>query len=485
MGQGMRKPRVVIAGAGMSGMYMAIQLKWAGIDDFTIYEKAEEVGGTWRENRYPGLSCDVPAHYYSYPFELNPDWTRLFAKGPEIQQYMRHVAEKYSLRSHIKFGQELADGKHDGKRWHITTSDGTTDSADVLVTACGVLHHPRLPDISGIGDFGGPCFHSSRWPENLDLSGKRVGLIGTGSTGAQILTELGSQGHNLTVFQRTPQWVFPLPNRKYLAIERWLLRRMPFLNKAVHRVHEFTFEHVFAQAVVSDGWQRRVIDWLCHWSLNRVKDPELKCKLTPQDQPMCKRMVMSWGYHNIMQKSNVALTDTDIEKIVPEGVVTTDGKLHELDVLVLATGFKAHDFMRPMELHAQDGKTLSELWGERAKAYRSIALPGFPNFFMLQGPKSPVGNFSLISIAQTQTNYIMDCIRLWQRGEFEAMAPLSTITDKLDDELANSMDGTVWVTGCNSWYLDENGVPDTWPSTPARFREYLREPKLEEFELSG
>ncbi len=471
MADNLRKPRVVIAGAGMSGMFMGIQLKRAGIEDFTIYEKAVEVGGTWRENTYPGLSCDVPAHYYSYPFELNPDWTQLFAKGPEIQKYMRHVADKYHLREHIEFGQELANGEHDGKHWQLKTSEGKTDQADVLVTACGVLHHPSYPKIPGLDDFAGTAFHSSRWPDELALKDKRIGLIGTGSTGVQIITELGAQGHDLSVFQRTPQWVFPLPNRKYHAVERWLLRHVPFLNKAVHRIHEFAFEQFFAKAVVHEGGPRKLITRLCEWNLNRVKDPELKRKLTPPDQPMCKRMVISGGFYNSVQKGNVQVVDTAIDKIVPEGVVTSDGKLHELDVLVLATGFKAHDFMRPMELRTGDGKTLSALWGERVKAYRSVALPGFLNLFMLQGPKSPVGNFSLISIAQTQTDYIMDCIRLWQKGEFDAMAPLTSVTDRLDDELANSMDGTVWVTGCNSWYLDENGVPDTWPSTPARFRE--------------
>ena len=479
-----KKPRVVIVGAGMSGMLMGIQLKRAGIEDFTIYEKAGDVGGTWRENTYPGLSCDVPAHYYSYPFELNPEWTQLFAKGPEIQKYMRHVANKYGLHEHIEFGQELVDGQHDGQRWHVTTSRGTQDSADILVTACGVLHHPRLPDIPGLDTFAGTRFHSSRWPENFSLEGKRVGLIGTGSTGVQIVTELGLQGVDLKVFQRTPQWVFPLPNRKYHTFERWLLRNIPFLNKIVHRVHEFAFEQFFARAVVQPGWQRRIIARLTQWNLNRVEDPELKRKLTPSDEPMCKRLVISGRFYESVQQPNVSVVDTKIEKITPEGVVTADGQNHPLDVLVLATGFKAHDFMRPMELRTQDGKALSALWDERVRAYRSIALPGFPNFFMLQGPKSPVGNFSLISIAQTQTDYIMDCIRLWQTGEFKTMTPLPRVTEQLDQALANSMDGTVWVTGCNSWYLDENGVPDTWPSTPARFRDYLRSPRLEEFELS-
>lgn len=483
MSADIRKPRVVIAGAGMSGMLMGIQLKQAGIEDFTIYEKAAEVGGTWRENTYPGLSCDVPAHYYSYSFDLNPEWSQLFAKGPEIQRYMRSIADKYGLRAHIKFHSELADGEHDGRRWTLKTVDGETDAADILVTACGVLHHPSYPQIPGLDDFAGRCFHSSRWPEDLDMKGKRIGLIGTGSTGIQIITELGAQGQDLTVFQRTPQWVFPLPNRKYLSVERWLLRHVPGWNKLVYRIHQFAFEQFFARAVIKEGWQRNIINRLVRWNLNRVKDPELKRKLTPKDQPMCKRLVISWGFYDSVQRNNVTLEDTDIEKIVPQGVVTTDGKLHELDVLVLASGFKAHDFMRPMELRTKDGITLSSLWGEKAKAYRSIALPGIPNFFMLQGPKSPVGNFSLISIAQTQTDYIMGCIRLWQQGEFDAMAPLPSVTDRLDEELANSMDGTVWVTGCNSWYLDENGVPDTWPSTPTRFREYLSHPQLQEFEL--
>lgn len=491
MADTIREPRVVIAGAGMSGMLMGIQLKRAGIEDFTIYEKAQEVGGTWRENTYPGLSCDVPAHYYSYPFELNPEWTQLFAKGPEIQKYLRFVADKYDLRRHIKFGCELVDGSHDGTRWQVKVDAKTgeveqssTDSADILVSACGVLHHPGYPEIPGLEDFLGTSFHSSRWPESLDLTGKRIGLIGTGSTGVQIITELGKQGHDLSVFQRTAQWVFPLPNRKYLGFERWLLRHVPYLNKVVHRVHEFLFEQFFAQAVVEDGWQRRLVNRLSRWNLNRVKDPELKRKLTPSYQPMCKRLVVSGSFYTSVQKDNVAVVDTDIEKIVPEGVLTRDGTLHKLDVLVMASGFKAHDFMRPMELRTQNGNTLSELWDERTKAYRSIALPGFPNFFMLQGPKSPVGNFSLISIAQTQTDYIMDCIRLWQKGEFSTMAPIARVSEQLEDELSNAMEGTVWVTGCNSWYLDENGIPDTWPSTPARFRDYLRSPKLDEYELS-
>ena len=300
----------------------------------------------------------------------------------------------------------------------------------------------------------------------------------------QISTELGNRGQALTVFQRTPQWIFPVPNRRYLRAERWLLRHVPGLNRLVHRSHEWLFEHYFAKAVVQPGWQRSSITRILNWHLRRVRDPELRRKLTPPDEPMCKRMVMSGGYYRAMQQPNVSLVDTGIDHIESDAVITADGRRHPVDVLVLATGFKAHDYMRPMELTTRESARLSDYWSDKARAYRSVALPGFPNFFMLQGPRSPIGNFSLISIAQTQVDYIMACIKLWQQGEFQTMAPRASVADELDRELAASMDGTVWVTGCRSWYLDENGVPDTWPSTPARFRDYLNYPVLDEFELT-
>lgn len=478
------QPRVAIIGAGMSGMLMGIRLKEAGFHDFTLYEKAEEVGGTWRENAYPGLACDVPAHYYTYTFEPNPEWRHRFARGWEIQDYMRSVADRHDLRPHIVFGQEMTEGYHDGERWQLRSRQGLETSADIVVAATGVLHHPRYPDIRGLDDFQGDCFHSARWPRDLDLTGKRIGLIGTGSTGVQIVTALGMEGHDLTVFQRTPQWIFPLPDRNYSKAERALTQRFPGFAKLLYKAYEFAFERFFSGAVVDrTSWQYKLIERLLHWNLNSVKDPELRRKLTPPDAPMCKRMVISWDYYTAMQRDNVSLVTDDIERIVPEGVVTADGETHELDVLVLATGFRAHDYLRPMELTTAEGRRLSDDWERRPTAYRSVGVPGYPNFFMVVGPKSPIANYSVISIAETQTDYIMQCVRRIAQGGHMKMTPRPDVTERLEAELTDATKGTVWVAGCNSWYLDADGVPDTWPSTPKKFREYLREPKTEEFEI--
>lgn len=478
------QPRVAIVGAGMSGMLMGIRLKNAGIEDFTIHEKASEVGGTWRENRYPGLSCDVPAHYYTYTFEPNPEWEHRFAQGPEIQRYMRSIADKYDLRRHIRFNSELTHGRHDGNRWHLTTRDGATDTADVVVAATGVLHHPSYPDIEGLDSFAGDCFHSARWPEDLDLTGKRVGLIGTGSTGVQITTELGRRGQDLTVFQRTPQWIFPYPDRKYGRLGRTLARRVPGLMRALYKLYQLGWERVFSYAVVNRNSLRyKLIDRVVNWNLNRVRDPELRRKLTPDYAPMCKRMILSWGYYDAMQRPNVNLVTDDIERVVPEGVVTRDGKLHELDVLVLATGFRAHDYVRPIELETADGHTLSEAWADRPHAHRTVAVPGFPNFFLILGPKTPIANYSVISIAETQTNYIMACIERLRRDEGTLLTPRADAAARLDAEMEADMDNTAWVTGCANWYLDDRGVPDTWPSTPDDYRKYMAAPVPAEFEL--
>lgn len=482
---GARPIRVAIAGAGMSGLLMGIRLKQAGIEDFTIFEKAAEIGGTWRENRYPGLSCDVPAHYYTYTFEPNPEWRGRFAGGPAIKRYLCTVAQKYGLLGHIRFNQKITRAYHDGSRWQLSLADGGSDEADVVVAATGVLHHPKYPDIEGLDDFQGACFHSAQWPQKQDLAGKRIGLIGTGSTGVQIATALGLQGRDLTVFQRTPQWVLPMPDRRYTRAERWLTRAVPGVGRLLYRVYEYAFEHVFAGAVINrNSLQYKLIDRVVRWNLNRVKDPALKRRLTPPDAPMCRRMVISWDYYKAMQRDNVRLVTDRIDKVAAQGVVTADGKLHALDVLVLATGFHAHAYVRPMELETHDGHSLERAWAQRPQAHRTVGVPGLPNFFMIFGPKSPIGNYSLISIGETQTSYIMACIERLRRGEFATMAPRADVAAKLDAELEADMGDSAWVTGCASWYLDEKGVPDTWPSTPANYRDYMRQPKLEEFELT-
>ena len=474
---------MAIVGAGMSGLCMGTKLKAAGIESFKIYEKADRLGGTWRDNTYPGLQCDVPSLLYQYSFDPNPDWSRTFSPGHEIWRYLESVADRHSLLPHIRFGKEVVDARFEDGRWHIRTADGEQAEADFLVSASGVLHHPRYPAIEGLDRFEGDWFHSARWDHDVELRDKRVAVVGTGSTGVQIVTALASVAGRLMLFQRTAQWILPMGNWRQSRAGRALLRRFPGLNRLGYRVTQAGFD-LMAVALIRPGWQRTLVSRACRNHLRSIKDPELRRRLTPDYQPMCKRLVLSDGFYSAMQRPNVSLVTEEIERVEPSGIVTSDGTLHELDVLVLATGFDAHAYMSPMEVTGPEGRTLSDAWSGGRRAYRTVAVPGFPNFFMLLGPHSPIGNVSLIAVAETQADYVMRWIELWRREQVSTMAPTPEATERFNEELRQALPGTVWVTGCQSWYLDERGVPELWPWSQQRHRAALREPVLEEFELA-
>jgi cation diffusion facilitator CzcD-associated flavoprotein CzcO len=478
-----RTPVVAIIGAGMSGLLMGIRLKAAGIDTFTIHEKASEVGGTWRENTYPGLSCDVPSRFYSYSFEPNPDWTRCFSPGAEIQEYFERVTDKYGLRPHIRFGTQIVRAGFENGRWHLRTGTGEHVVADFLVCATGILHHPRHPDIPGLERFAGTAFHSARWDHSVEVAGRRVALIGTGSTGVQITSAIASTVGRLLIFQRTPQWIFPMPNLRYSRLTRAALRRSGTLNRLAYRGWQTFMETGAGQATVRPCWQRSLFSWICRQWLRTVRDPELRRRLTPDHRPMCKRLVVSSGYFRAMQRPNVDLIAQDIDHVVEEGIVTRDGVLHKADVIVFATGFDAHAYMRPIELVGDRGITLEEAWRDGPRGYLTVALPGFPNLFTLVGPHSPFGNQSVISIAEAQVDYVMKWLRMFQDGRVHQVAPTEEATTRFNEDLRGAMPATIWVTGCKSWYLGKDGIPVLWPWTPARHRELLAEPVLEDFAL--
>ncbi len=479
-----RTPEVVIVGAGMSGVLAAIELRKAGIDSFTIYEKASSVGGTWRDNTYPGLSCDVPAHMYTYSFETNPDYSHRFAMGPEIQQYFERVAEQYDVLSKIKFNQELVSAKYLNNRWQLRTKDGQEIVADIVVCASGVLHHPEYPEIEGLESFAGTQFHTARWDHTIDLSDKKVGIIGTGSTSVQVVPAIVDKVGHLSVFQRTPQWIMPLAQRTYSNRVKDRLRRNPKLARRLRNIYSWVFERTFAKAVIGAKLPQALVGLSCrHHLKSKVKNQKLRETLTPDYQPMCKRIIIGNGFYEAIQEPQTSLVTDSIERIEPGGVRTEDGTLHDLDVLILATGFKAHNFMRPMEMVGESGLTIEQAWENGAQAHRSIAIPGFPNFFMLIGPNSPIGNYSLISIAELQVNYILQLINLWRDQKCDEIEPKRVAADQYNEALKEAMGGTVWVTGCQSWYLDKNGNPAMWPWSYDRFRQDMAAPVLEEFEL--
>jgi len=467
----------------MSGICLGIKLRQAGLESFTMYEKGDEVGGTWRDNTYPGLECDVPSRFYSYSFAPNPDWTRYYSPGAEIEDYLVRVTDRYGMRDHIRFGTEIAEACHEDGLWRLRTEDGELIEADLFICATGILHHPRYPEIEGLESFLGACFHSARWDHDVPLEGRRIGVIGTGSTGVQLISELAGVAGRLDHFQRTPQWVFPALNPPYRGVTRRLLRAFPELNAIGYRFWRAFFEYGIGRAVVEDGPQRRLVDRLCRWNLSRVKDPELRRRLTPPDEPMCKRLIVSGRFYDAIQQPNVDLVTEDIQRVEPGGVRTADGRLHELDVLVLATGFEAHAYMRPMVLVGPGGLTLEEAWADGVRAYRTVALAGFPNLFLMLGPHSPVGNQSLIRVAEDQADYIVRWARMLRDGVVAQAAPTRAATDAYNTELLAAMPNTAWLTGCVSWYLGKDGFPELWPWRPERHEEMLAEPCLEDFDV--
>ena len=482
-----RSPRFVIIGAGMSGILSAIKLQEAGLTDFAIYEKADRLGGTWRENTYAGVSCDVPSHLYCYSFAPNPEWSHRFSPGAEIQAYFEDVARRYGVDESIRYGKEITRCAFEGGRWCIETADGDRDEADFVIAATGVLHHPSYPDIEGLDVFQGTSFHSARWDHDVPLAGKRLGVIGTGSTAIQIVAALVPEVKRLSLFQRTAQWIMPQQNSAYTEEEKAHFRSDLEILREMRADISRLFADNFSNAVVdANSPQLKLIEEVCRVNLeSSATDPELREKLRPNYRAACKRLIMSEDFYPAIQSPNAELVTEGIERIEKGGVRTRDGRLHELDVLILATGFRVDRFMRPMEIVGRDGVPLDDVWAQRPSAYLSISIPDFPNFFMLNGPNGPVGNFSLIEVAELQFSYIMQLVELVRSGRCREVSASQAASLRFEEDRVEAAKNTIWQAGgCSSWYLDDRGVPAAWPWTFDRFREKMAAPKLADYDLA-
>ncbi|WP_167858539.1 flavin-containing monooxygenase [Methylobacterium nonmethylotrophicum] len=465
--------RVAIIGAGLSGIVMGLRLKRAGFHDFVLLEKAGRLGGTWRDNAYPGVACDVPAHFYALADAPNPDWTRRYPPGAEILRYAETVAAETGLQPHLRFGQEVVAADWTGRDWILTMSTGSTLRADAVVSATGLLHHPRLPAIPSLERFAGPVIHTARWRDDVALSGRAVGIVGTGSSGAQVIPHLAETARRLTVFQRTPAWVLPLPDRRAPAWLRHALRRAPLLLRLWHALGSEVLARTYAASFVGESpLVRRLIARRCAQALRTVRDPGLRRTLTPDFPPGCKRLVFSARYYPALQRPNVAVVAAPVREVVPEGLVTADGRLHPLDVLVLATGFDGQAYLRPLRLSGVGGATLDALWRERPQAYRAVALPKMPNFFLLLGPHSPTATVSAVKVAEWQASFILRCLEVARR-ERAALSPTWSALRREMARIDAALAGTVWASGCDSWYLDASGRPGLYPLPPVQYRSAL------------
>ncbi len=479
--------RIIIVGAGMSGILAAIKLKQAGHTNMVVYEKGHAIGGTWRENRYPGLTCDVPAHCYTYSFAPYAEWSSFFATGDEIQGYFLKIVEEYGIGDLIQHNSEVTECIWSGHDWQVTLANGARDKADIIVAASGVLHHPNIPEFEGQDKFKGAIMHSTRWDDSVPVEGKRVGVIGSGSTGVQIVTALAEQASQLVHLQRSPQWIMPVQQFDYSEADRDAFRADTAKIDAIRYGDDYWggIRRFNAGIIDPDSPEMREISELCRKNLEeKVHDPELREKLRPNYHAACKRLIYSWCYYDAVQKPNVSVETGKIAAFEEDGIRMVDGSFHALDVVALATGFKVDRFIRPTKVVGENGLDLDHFWAKKPTAHYAVSLPGFPNFFMLNGPSGPVGNFSLIDIAERQWDYLTQLMAPVLEGKAVSVAPTAKAHADYDDRRIAAAKKTVFATGCSSWYLDGDGVPLTWPWGYDAFAEAMAKPDLSQFQYA-
>jgi cation diffusion facilitator CzcD-associated flavoprotein CzcO len=466
---------IAIVGSGFGGLGMAIRLSQAGIDDFVILERAGDIGGTWRDNSYPGCACDVPSPLYSYSFAANPDWTRSFSPQPEIWAYLRGCAQRYGIIPRIRFHTEMLDAAWDADRlrWRIRTTAATL-TADVLIAAPGGLSEPSLPRLPGLASFAGTSFHSARWNHDHDLTGRRVAVVGTGASAVQFVPQIQPRVDALHVFQRTAPWVMPRGDRAISALERRAYRAVPALQRLVRAAH-YTGREIYVLNFRHPRFARMAQRLALRHLRRSVPDPALRARLTPHYTMGCKRVLLSNDYLPALTRPNVEVVTESITEVRPHSVVTADGAERSVDTIIFGTGFHVTDPPIAGRVRGADGRTLAEAWAGSMRAYLGTMIAGFPNFFMLPGPNTGLGHTSVVLMIEAQIGHILKALRFLRARGLAALAPRSEAQAEYVAELDARLAGTVWnAGGCTSWYLDSTGRNAIlWPGTTWSFRRRL------------
>ena len=479
----------LIIGAGFAGLCSAIKLQEDGETDFLVVEKGPDVGGTWRDNTYPGAACDVPSQLYSYSFAPNPDWSSSYSPQPQIQAYIKKVADRAGVLDRFVFDtvMESADWDEHAQQWVVRTSAGTVTSTTLIVGAGG-LSEPKLPQIDGIDTFQGELFHSARWDHDVDLAGKRVAVIGTGASAIQIIPELQKVAAHVDVYQRTAPYVVPRNDRTYTRVERALFKRIPALQK-VYRTVLYWGKELLVPGFTVSSKLATPAKKLALFNLNKgIKDPELRAKVTPTFEIGCKRILISNSYYPALASDNVELITDPIAKVTGDAVVTADGAEHPIDVLVVATGFFTTELPIAEEIRGRDGASLADTWrNDGMAAYKGTTIHGFPNLFMIVGPNTGLGHSSMIFMIESQVEYLRDAVRTMALNQYATVEPTAEAQQEWNHKLQRRMKRTVWNTGgCSSWYLDAHGKNTVlWPRATFTFRQALGEFDIAAYDVSA
>ena len=467
--------RVAIIGAGFGGLGMAIRLQAEGVDDFVILERGDDVGGTWRDNSYPGCACDIPSYLYSFSFAPDSSWTRAYAPQPEIQDYLRRVSAAHNLAPRLRLGHDVRGcaWNEDARRWDIETSQGPW-SADVLVAAPGPLSQPRIPRLPGLDTFAGTVFHTSRWRHDHDLTGRRVAVVGTGASSAQVIPAIVDDVAHLTLLQRTPAWVLPYRNRRYGAAERALLARVPALGRA--RREAIFWARELTLLALRPPRRGGPVEALARRALARqVPDPDLRARLTPDYSLGCKRVLLSSAFYPALARDDVTVAPA-AAAVRPGGIVDADGAEHDVDTIIFGTGFRVADNPLVGRIRGRHGRTLGETWRASPGAYLGIGVRGFPNFFLLLGPNTGLGHNSVVVMIEAQVEHVLRALAHLDAAGAAALEPTAAAQTAFVNEVDDAMRDTVWVAGgCRSWYLDPTGRNSAlWPGFAAGYRRRLR-----------